>query len=101
MRTLLIGLLLATLLHGWIAHATVWEVINSNLQFLVWPGLAAVLALQNLLPQTLTVQYDPLPHPIVMWAALLVNFVAWAALFCAVVAGIKAWRRRARPWAKQ
>jgi hypothetical protein len=87
-RALLTGLLLSTLLHVWIAHVTVWEVIGSKLQFLAWPGMAAAALLQNALPDSLTVAYDPMPHPAVMWAALVVNFVAWTALLWALAAAI-------------
>lgn len=91
---MLTGLLLSTLLHVWIAHVTVWEVIGSKLQFLAWPGMAAGALLQNALPDSLTVAYDPMPHPAVMWAALVVNFVAWTALLWALAAAIGKRRER-------
>ena len=94
MRTALIGLLLSTLLHVWITYVTAWEVINSKLQFLVWPGLAAAMLLQAALPEAITVQHDPLPHPAVLWTALLVNFVAWAALFWLLTVASKIWLGR-------
>jgi hypothetical protein len=96
LRTALIALLLSTLIQVWITYATAWEVINSKLQFLAWPGLAAAMLLQAVLPESITVQHDPLPHPAVLWTALVANFVAWAALFWLVMTASKTWLRRRR-----
>jgi hypothetical protein len=93
-RISLIALLLSTLTHVGIIHATAWEVINSKLQFLVWPGLATVMLLQDALPESIIARHDPLPHPAILWAALLVNFVAWAALFCLLIAAGRRWAKR-------
>jgi hypothetical protein len=87
-------LLLSTLLHVWIAHATVWEVMNSKLQFLLWPGLATTMLVQSVLPASVTLQRDPLPHPVVLWAALAINVLVWAAIFAGAAALVRAALRR-------
>jgi hypothetical protein len=55
--------------------------MHSNLQFLIWPGIAAGIALHSLVPEFITVQYDPLPHPLVLWGAWLINILVWLCLF--------------------
>lgn len=88
--------LLSGLLHVWISSVTVWEIIHSNFQFLVWPGLAALALMQSLMPETIGVQYDPLPPPYIMWAALAVNILVWTGLFWGVLAGLKIWLAKSR-----
>ena len=83
-------MLLSTVLHVWITYATLWEVMNSKLQFLLWPGLAATMLLQSVLPASVTLQRDPLPHPAVLWAALGVNVLVWAAIFAGATALVRA-----------
>jgi hypothetical protein len=78
---LVIAACLSAALHLWIAHVTVWEVLNSNLQFVVWPGVLAAAAIQAVLPASITVHNDPLPPSFVMVSGFALNFVAWAALF--------------------
>jgi hypothetical protein len=78
---LVIAASMSAVLHLWIARVTVWEVLNSNLQFVVWPGVFAAAAIQAVLPASITVHNDPLPPSFVMVAGYAFNFVAWAALF--------------------
>ena len=79
--TLVIATCLSGFLHFWIARVTVWEVLNSALQFVVWPGLFAASMTQAILPESITVHKDPLPHSFAMGAGLVFNVVAWAAIF--------------------
>ena len=69
----------------WIAHETLWEVMNSKLQFLLWPGVGAATLVQSVLPASVTLQRDPVPHPAVLWAALAVNVLVWALIFAGAV----------------
>ena len=65
----------------WVAYETLWEVMNSKLQFLLWPGVGAAMLVQSVLPASVTLQRDPVPHPALLWAALAVNVLVWAAIF--------------------
>lgn len=93
---LVIAVCLSAVLHLWIARVTVWELLNSGLQFVVWPGLLAASVTQAVLPDSVTVQQDPLPHSFAMGAGLVFNVVVWAGFFFGIGAIVsKVMRRRA------
>ena len=63
-KMMLIATALSVSLHFWI-WATSSKLLDSNFEFVVWPGLITAVAINSFLPSSVAVQYDPLPHPIV------------------------------------
>lgn len=89
-----IALLLSLVMHIWLSYETTWEIINSKLQFMVWPGLFFMYVLQSILPESITVQNDPLPHTNVMLASLIFNYFVWSILFTIIIIAIRKWKMK-------
>lgn len=74
-------------------HILFWfaspKVLGSAVELFFWPALFVGTALNSLLPSTIAVQYDPLPHPVVWWVAVPINFVLWAVLAFAVILALR------------
>ena len=87
-RTLIVGVGISGTLHilFWAASP---KVLGSAIEFFFWPALLAAVALNSILPSSIAVQYDPLPHPAVWWVAVPINFIFWASLIYCVIVALK------------
>jgi len=74
-------------------HILFWaaspKVLGSAIEFFFWPALLSAVALNSVLPNSIAVQYDPLPHPAVWWVAVPINFVFWAGLAYGIIVALK------------
>ena len=83
-KVMLIATALSVSLHVWV-WATSPKLLDSNFEFVVWPGFITAVAINSLLPSCIAVQYDPLPHPLVWWVAVPVNLTFWAVLLYGLI----------------